>query len=97
MRLFFTWTYLGRTIMLEFNKEKENLFMDIASPKEVEKCLQGVDYPAKKQDLIQHAKAHGADQRVMETLQQLPEENFQSPVGVSKAIGEIGHRGGPTR
>lgn len=70
--------------------------MATASPKDVEKCLQGVDYPAKKQDLINHARAHGADQRVMETLQQLPEENFQSPIGVNKAIGEIGRQSGGT-
>lgn len=71
--------------------------MEHVSPKEVEKCLHGVDYPAKKQDLINHAKAHGADQRVMEALQQLPEENFQSPVGVNKAIGEIDRRSGGIR
>jgi hypothetical protein len=83
-------------ITFMFNKEKENRFMATASPKEVEKCLQGVDYPAKKQDLIKHAQSHGADQRIMETLQQLPEENFQSPVGVNKAIGEIDRRSGRT-
>jgi glutamine phosphoribosylpyrophosphate amidotransferase len=70
--------------------------MATASPKEVEKCLQGIDYPAKKEDLINHAKSHGADQQVMETLEQLPEEEFQSPVGVNKAIGEINRQSGGT-
>ena len=59
------------------------------SPVEVEKSLKGVDYPAKKQDLIKHAQKHGANQDVLETLKDLPEENFQSPIDVSKAIGEI--------
>lgn len=70
--------------------------MSTASPKDVEKCLKGVDYPAKKQDLMKHAQAHGADQQVMETLKQLPEQNFESPVGVTKAIGEMSRRSGGT-
>ncbi len=71
--------------------------MPIASPKEVEKCLKGMDYPAKKQDLITHAQEHGANQQVMDTLKQLPEQNFEGPTGVSKALGEMERRsGGPT-
>lgn len=70
--------------------------MATASPKEVEKSLHGVDYPAKKQDLINHAKSHGADQQVMETLKQLPEQNFESPIGVTKALGELDRRSGGT-
>lgn len=73
--------------------------MAMASPKDVEKCLKGVDYPAKKQDLLKHAQEHGADPKVMETLKQLPEQNFEGPVGVTKAIGELDRRsgGGTTR
>ena len=59
------------------------------SPVEVEKSLKGIDYPAKKDDLIKHAKQQGASQDVLETLKELPEENFKSPIDVSKAIGEI--------
>lgn len=70
--------------------------MPIASPKEVEKYLKGVDYPAKKQDLVKHAQQQGADPQVIDTLKQLPERDFESPVGITKAIGEI-TRGGATR
>jgi hypothetical protein len=58
------------------------------SPAEVEKSLKGVDYPAKKQDLVKHAQKQGADQDVIDTLKELPEEEFNSPIDVTKAIGE---------
>jgi len=63
--------------------------MDRANPVEVEKSLKGIDYPAKKQDLIKYAQQHGAKREVMETLKELPEEDFSSPIDVSKAIGEM--------
>lgn len=70
--------------------------MPMSSPKEVEKCLKGVDYPANKQDLLKQAQANGADQQVLETIKQLPEQKFEGPVGVTKAIGEMDRRSGGT-
>jgi len=46
-------------------------------------------YPAKKDELVKHAKTKGADDKIMQTLEQLPEESFQTPADVSKAIGQI--------
>jgi len=60
-----------------------------ANPVEVEKCLKGMNYPANKKDLIKHAQQQGANQDVIETLKELHNENFNSPVDVSKAVGEI--------
>lgn len=68
--------------------------MPKASPKDVEKSLKGIDYPAKKQDLLKHAQTHGAEPQVLETLKQLPEQTFEGPTGVTKAIGEIDRRSG---
>jgi hypothetical protein len=63
-----------------------------ASPAEVEKCLKGVDYPAKKQDLIKHAQQQGANQDVMEVLKEIRDQEFNSPIEVNKAIGEVENR-----
>jgi hypothetical protein len=63
-----------------------------ANPVEVEKCLKGMNYPAKKNDLIKHAQQQGANQDILETLKDLREENFNSPVEVSKAVGEVDRR-----
>ena len=60
-----------------------------ANPIEVEKSLKGIDFPARKQDLVKHAQQHGADQNVLETIKSLPEEEFHNAADVAKAVGEI--------
>ncbi|MBE3558712.1 MAG: DUF2795 domain-containing protein [Ktedonobacteraceae bacterium] len=67
------------------------------SPKDVEKFLKGVDYPARKQDLIRHAQQQNADQRVLETLRQLPEQTFDGPIAVNRAIGEVERQAGSSQ
>lgn len=59
------------------------------NPIQVQKFLSGMDYPCNKQDIVEHAKSQGADDNVMETLKQLPDENYQTPADVSEAIGKI--------
>lgn len=59
------------------------------NPIEVEKYLKGMDYPAKKEDLIKHAQQQRAPQEVLETLKQVPNETFRKPTDVAKAIGEM--------
>jgi len=56
------------------------------NPAMVEKYLAGVDYPAKRQDLIDQARANNADSDVMETLAILPDQTYHSPIDVSKAM-----------
>lgn len=64
--------------------------MTKANPVEVQKNLKGVDYPADKQELIQHAKQHGANQDVISLLEQLPDkQQFENPTDLNKALGEI--------
>ncbi len=48
-----------------------------------------MNYPANKDEIVKHAKSKGADEKIMQTLEQLPEESFQTPADVSKAIGQI--------
>jgi Protein of unknown function (DUF2795) len=59
------------------------------SPVEVEKSLKGVSYPAKKQDLIRHARQQNVGQSVIEALNHLPEQTYDGPIDVSKAIGDL--------
>lgn len=54
------------------------------SPIEVQKSLKNMDYPAKKQDLIDHAKQNNASKEVMEVLQSLPEKEYTNAADVSK-------------
>ncbi|HEX7633871.1 MAG TPA: DUF2795 domain-containing protein [Noviherbaspirillum sp.] len=56
------------------------------NPIQLQKFLKGVDYPATKAVLIENAKKLGADQDVCESLEQLPDEEFDAPINVSQAL-----------
>lgn len=58
------------------------------SAAELEKYLKGVNFPASRQDLIKKAKANGAPEEVIDMINDLSEDNFNSPIDVSKAFGE---------
>lgn len=65
------------------------MVMAKVSPIEVQKHLSGVNYPASKQDLLEEAEEQGADETVRSTLAQLPDQQFETPADVSRAIGQI--------
>jgi hypothetical protein len=58
------------------------------SPIELQKYLGGVDYPTDKQTLVKTAKDHGAGDDVVQTLENLPFDRFNSPNDVSEAFGK---------
>ena len=58
------------------------------SPIELQKYLGGVDYPVDKGTLVQKARDNGADDDIVQTLQDLPFDNFNSPNDVSEAFGK---------
>lgn len=60
-----------------------------ANPIQIQKFLKGVDYPASKQDLVKHAEENGADDNVCSVLEQLPDQDYETPAEVSKAISDI--------
>ena len=45
-----------------------------ANPMEVEKSLKGIDFPAKKRDLVKHAKQRGADQKSLKLSRICPKK-----------------------
>lgn len=59
------------------------------SPAQVQRYLEGIDYPASKRELIEHARGHGAGEDVLSLLEQLPERRFNGPTEVSEAIGQV--------
>lgn len=64
------------------------------NPVQIQKFLKGVDYPASKAALTENAKKMGADENVCSSLEQLPEEDFQTPADVSQAIGQLPEESG---
>ena len=59
------------------------------NPIQIQKYLKGVDYPASKSDLLENAERNGADKDTRTTLEQLPDEEYETPADVSQALGKI--------
>lgn len=60
------------------------------NPIQLQKFLGGLDYPAGKAAIVDKARQEGADQAVLDTLERLPEREYESPVAVSRAVGQLG-------
>ncbi|SHH67402.1 DUF2795 domain-containing protein [Massilia sp. CF038] len=60
--------------------------MEHSNPIQIQKYLKGVDYPANKAQLIENARRLGADDNVCASLEQLPDDEFDTPAQVSKAF-----------
>ncbi len=60
-----------------------------ANPIDIQKHLSGVDYPASKADLVSHAREGDAPEEVLDTLQRLPERDYDGPTEVTEAVGAL--------
>ena len=58
------------------------------SPANVQKYLNGVDYPADKKALVQQAKKNDAPQEVIDTIEGFKDDEFGGPQDVMKAYGD---------
>lgn len=54
----------------------------------VQKFLSGMDYPADKSQLIEHARTKGADDESVRALENIPDRTYDGPNAVSEAIGK---------
>jgi hypothetical protein len=58
------------------------------NPIQLQKHLKGVSYPASKEDLLQVARQHKADENVTSALEQLPDKEYRTPADVNQALGQ---------
>jgi hypothetical protein len=56
------------------------------SPIDIQKALSGMDYPASKDQIVQHAESHGADGEVLDALKGIDDREYEGPSGVSSAV-----------
>ena len=56
----------------------------MVSPIEIQKALKGIDYPASKEQILEHAK--GADKEVLDALGTIDDREYEGPSGVSAAV-----------
>lgn len=56
---------------------------------EVQKHLSGMDYPASRERLIEHARKNGAGDDILGALRQLPDREYDGPNAVSKEMSRV--------
>lgn len=55
----------------------------------ISQFIEGVDFPATREEIIDHAHDRDAPEDVLDMLEELPDDEFQSMAEVWDAIGEI--------
>lgn len=53
---------------------------------QVQKALGGVNYPATKDQLVEHARGKDASKDILDALQRIPDREHDGPNEVSKAV-----------
>jgi hypothetical protein len=53
---------------------------------EVQKALKGVDYPASRDELADHAERNGADRELVDSLRSMGKDTFDGPNAVMKEL-----------
>lgn len=59
------------------------------SPSNVQKHLEGVRYPATKEDLLKSARQNNAPQEVLDLIEEFDRDEYGGPQDVMKAYGEV--------
>jgi hypothetical protein len=61
---------------------------DQGSTANVTHALKGIDFPASKQQLIDHAQKQNAEDVVMDELRSLPDQQYNTMADVMKGFGQ---------
>ena len=59
------------------------------NPIQAQKFLGGLDYPASKQEVVEHARGRDADEDVLSALEQIADREYDGPNAVSEELGKI--------
>jgi Protein of unknown function (DUF2795) len=57
--------------------------MSAPNPIQLQKFLSGVNYPASRDELVEHARRQGADEEVLRRLDRIPNRTYDGPNAVS--------------
>lgn len=61
------------------------------SASEVNRFIGGMDFPAGKKDLIEHARGKNAPREVLDLMEDFPDREYNSAAEVGQAIGDAKH------
>ncbi|HEX4817735.1 MAG TPA: DUF2795 domain-containing protein [Nonomuraea sp.] len=59
------------------------------NPIDLQKALHGVDYPARRDDLVQAARDNGAGDAIIRALEAMPDRKYDGPNAVSQAVAKV--------
>jgi hypothetical protein len=55
---------------------------DIPNPTQIQKFLGGMEYPAAKEEIVEHARGKNAPDDVIEALKKLADRKYEGPTGI---------------
>ena len=53
---------------------------------EAQKFLSGLDYPAGRQEIVEHARGQGAGDEIVQQLERIPDREYNGPNAVSEEL-----------
>lgn len=56
------------------------------NPTQIQKFLGGMDYPAGKKEIVEHARGQNAPEDIIRSLEQLPDRQFEGPTGIIEEL-----------
>ena len=59
------------------------------SAAQIQLYLKGIDYPASKEEIVNHARSQGAPDNVMSYLTRLPERQYTRPTEIEQEFGKM--------
>ncbi len=62
-----------------------------ASPVNIAKHLEGIDFPVSKKDLIEHARKKGADDKALKMFEEMDDIEYKSAKDVMREYGKGRH------
>jgi len=62
-------------------------------PGQMNQLVQSIPFPIGKNELVQFAQQHGANDQMTGILQKLPDKTFNSPQDIQGSLGNLGNLG----
>jgi hypothetical protein len=59
------------------------------SPANIANFLEGIDFPATKEDLVNHAEDNNAPMEVIHVLEDLPDQTYNNMADVMSGVGQV--------
>jgi hypothetical protein len=68
------------------HKSRQKSHQGRSNPIQIQKYLGGLGYPANKKDILEKAREEGADTAVIDSLEQISDWEYESPVALSQEM-----------